>query len=111
MSEKNVVEFLSKISTDDKAAQMLSKFEPNEAGWTKAATAAGFDCTLEEMQRVGRPIRAHAQSQAKGGQLTDSELGNVAGGALSFSATSYNFAGTAYKFNYINFSKVGVACW
>ena len=110
MSEKNVVEFLSKISTDDNVAKSLSKFEQNEAGWTKAAKAAGFDCTLEEMQKIGRPIRDLAKKQS-GGLLSDKDLHNVAGGALSLSSDTYNFAGTAFKFNFTNFAKINAPLW
>jgi predicted ribosomally synthesized peptide with nif11-like leader len=75
MSQSQVEAFVRKVNGDSNLQQQVKNLTPGDAeGLIKIASEAGFMFTIEELRAVVRPYS---------GEMSDQELGNVAGGAAS----------------------------
>ncbi|HLY27803.1 MAG TPA: Nif11-like leader peptide family natural product precursor [Aggregatilineales bacterium] len=73
MSQAQVEAFVRKVNGDTKLQDQVKSLTPGDAdGLLKIASAAGFQFTIDELRTVVRPYS---------GEMSDQELGNVAGGS------------------------------
>src|SRR5436190_18242243 len=103
MSEKNVVAFLQKLSDDQDFLRKVAALQPGPASWADMANKSGFDCTVDELNSVGRSIKKQIQGDSATNAaccaidalkrpLTEDQLDSITGGAsMGFALANFSF--------------------
>src|SRR5258707_944109 len=74
MSEQNVLAFINQVSSDSALQERIGALPDDMGALVQLASAAGFSFTAEEWKAVAASCF---------GELSESDLDNVAGGAVS----------------------------